>query len=62
MKTSPRLLALLEESRRQVDAMTPEERAAMHEAQRASFVRSMASCEHGVRDWETCPDCRRERA
>jgi hypothetical protein len=34
-----------------------DERMAMHKAQRESFARAMAPCEHGVADWETCPDC-----
>lgn len=29
------------------------------EEQRQSWARSMAPCEHGRRDWEQCPDCRR---
>ena len=49
---------LLREAVAKVDAMTPEEYAAMIDAQRKSWARSMAPCEHGVRDWETCPDCR----
>lgn len=53
-----RLDDLLRRAREMVDAMTPEQRAAMHEAQLASFLRSMEPCEHGIRDWETCPDCR----
>ena len=35
--------------------MTPEE----YEAQRQSWVRGMTQpCEHGVVDFEQCPDCR----
>lgn len=38
----------------QVHQMTPAE----IEAQRQSWVRGMtAPCEHGVLDFETCPDC-----
>lgn len=43
-------------------AMPPAERAALEareiEAQRQSFIRAMAPCEHGDPDWETCPQCR----
>ena len=39
-------------------AMSPEEKRAMFEAQRQSFIRAMAPCEHGDPDWETCPNCR----
>ena len=38
-------------------AMTPDEKRAMYEAQRQSFIRAMAPCEHGDPDWETCPQC-----
>jgi hypothetical protein len=37
---------------------SPAEREAMHKAQRESFARAMAPCEHGVADFEDCPDCR----
>ena len=39
-------------------AMTPEQKAEMYEAQRQSFIRAMAPCEHGDPDWETCAQCR----
>jgi hypothetical protein len=43
-------------------AMKPEDRAALEAAeivaQRESWVRAMAPCEHGDPDWETCPKCR----
>lgn len=39
-------------------AMTPAERHAHDEAQRQSWLRGMAPCEHGVRDWEDCLQCR----
>lgn len=32
----------------------------MKQAQRESWVRAMAPCAHGNRDWETCPQCRAE--
>jgi len=39
--------------------MTPEQRKAHDEAQRASFVRGMTTpCEHGVLDFEQCAECR----
>jgi hypothetical protein len=37
---------------------SPAEREAMHKAQRESFARAFAPCEHGVADWEDCPKCR----
>lgn len=48
----------LSEARAKYDAMTPAEKVAMHEAQRQSFLRSLAPCEHGVSDWEDCEQCR----
>lgn len=30
----------------------------MKQAQRESWVRAMAPCEHGEPDWETCLQCR----
>lgn len=50
---------LIARSKERVAAMSPVEYAAMIEAQRQSWVRAMAPCEHGIRDWEDCPDCRR---
>jgi len=49
---------LLARARERVASMTPTEREAMWAAQRESWVRGMAPCEHGVSDWEDCPDCR----
>lgn len=49
---------LLRLSRIKVAAMSPEEYAAMIEAQRQSFARAMAPCEHGVADFEDCAQCR----
>lgn len=51
---------LLAEAKARVERMTPEEYAAMIREQAKSWARGMAPCEHGVRDWETCPDCRAE--
>jgi len=42
-------------------AMTPDQKRAMFDAQRESFIRGMEPCEHGDRDWETCPDCLKEQ-
>lgn len=52
------LQSLIDASKARVAAMAPEERAAMYQAQRESFARAMAPCEHGVSDWEECPQCR----
>lgn len=50
---------LIEESKRRMANMMPEELAAMMEEQKKSFVRGMtAKCEHGVLDFEQCPKCR----
>lgn len=50
---------LLADARARIEAMTPEEREAMMDAQRKSFVRGMtAKCEHGMLDFEQCPKCR----
>jgi hypothetical protein len=38
-------------------AMSPEEKQAMFEAQKASWLRGMGPCEHGDCDWETCAQC-----
>lgn len=48
---SPELKAALEKAKNHI--MTPEE----IQAQRESFARGMAPCEHGDPDWETCPQC-----
>jgi hypothetical protein len=47
----PDLSLLIEKARNHV--MTPDEIG----AQRQSWIRGMAPCEHGDADWETCPDC-----
>ncbi len=49
---------LIKQSVELVKAMSPEEKQAMIKAQAESWARSCAPCEHGIRDWETCPDCR----
>lgn len=56
MKTISMLLA---EANARVAAMSLEEQEAMWKAQRESWVRGMAPCEHGISDWEDCPDCRK---
>ena len=53
------ILELLKRAKAAQEAMSPEEWAAMVEAQRQSWLRGMAPCEHGVADWEDCPDCRK---
>lgn len=41
------------------NALTPEQQKAHRQAQRESWVRGMtATCEHGVKDFEQCADCR----
>lgn len=50
---------LLKKAKERVAAMSPAEYAEMMEAQKRSFVRGMmARCEHGVLDFEQCPECR----
>lgn len=53
------LIDLIEKSKAKLAAMSDEERQAMWQAQRESFVRAMTTpCEHGVLDFEQCPQCR----
>lgn len=47
----------IERAREWERTATPEQKAAMDKAQRASWVRAFAPCEHGDPDWETCPAC-----
>jgi hypothetical protein len=54
---SPELEAALNRAREWERNASPEERAAMIRAQRASWARAFAPCEHGDPDWETCPKC-----
>lgn len=50
---------LIRLSKESVSKMTSEEREAMLQEQKKSFVRGMmAKCEHGVLDFEQCPKCR----
>jgi hypothetical protein len=63
MAERPDLDELLRRSVEAVKAMSPEERAAMHEAQRQSWVRAFTTpCEHGELDFEQCGDCRAKTA
>lgn len=48
---------LLEKARRWSETASPEEKRAMLAAQRESWMRAFAPCEHGDYDWETCPEC-----
>lgn len=48
---------LLDRAREWDRTATPEQKAAMLAAQRDSWIRAMAPCEHGDPDWETCPEC-----
>lgn len=58
--SAPALTALLAEARTAYAALSPQDRAAHDAAQRASFARGItARCEHGVLDFEQCPQCRR---
>lgn len=55
-----RLRHLMNEARRRYEALSPEQKKAHDEAQRASFVRGMTTpCEHGVLDFEQCAECRK---
>jgi hypothetical protein len=59
--TEVKLSEALAEAVERVKRMTPDEREAMMAEQGKSWVRGMAPCEHGVSDWEQCPDCRARR-
>lgn len=54
----PKLKDAIAAAREWERTATSEEKAAMRQAQRESWIRAFAPCEHGVRDWETCPECR----
>lgn len=56
------LMQLIAGAQSRRDAMTPEQKAEHDRLQRESLARGMAPCEHGVLDFETCPDCRRRAA
>jgi len=56
----PRLQDLVERANARLAAMTQEERASHDKAQRENYVRAFTTpCEHGVLDFEQCPDCRK---
>lgn len=53
------LSRLLDQAKSWWQNASPEQRAAMKNAQRASFVRAMTTpCEHGELDFEQCGECR----
>ena len=54
---TPELEAKLVWARQYVESLTPAQYAEMIAAQKQSFIRAMAPCEHGDPDWETCPEC-----
>lgn len=54
---TPELIRALEAAKAWEVTATPEEKAAMLEAQRQSWARAMAPCEHGVADFEECKVC-----
>lgn len=62
MRAGDRLAMRLAEIEAERAALKPEDRAKLEadelQAQRESWVRAMAPCEHGDPDWETCADCR----
>lgn len=60
MSADAELARLIREAGARYDALTPEQKAAHDAAQRESFIRAMGPCEHGVRDFETCQQCRED--
>lgn len=57
--TEDELKRLVLAAQQRYDAMNPEQKKSMWDAQRESWVRGMtARCEHGVLDFEQCPKCR----
>ncbi len=61
-KTNSALDLMISKARAIVEAMTPEQLAALREEQRQSFARGMAPCYHGKADWEQCPACGEDHA
>jgi len=59
LEKEPGLEDLLQKAIERVRAMSPEEREAMRLEQAKSFARAFTPCEHGIYDWEQCPDCRK---
>lgn len=50
---------LLEQAKQHMARMSPEDRRKMYEEQKQSLARALSTpCEHGVLDFEQCPDCR----
>ena len=53
------LQRLVDDAMARFNALSPEEQAEHRRLQRESFIRGMTTpCEHGVLDFEQCPDCR----
>ncbi|TXH83576.1 MAG: hypothetical protein E6Q77_03985 [Rhizobium sp.] len=59
---SPELQAALDKANEWMRTATLEQLEAMWKAQRESWVRAFAPCEHGDPDWETCPGCLQDAA
>lgn len=49
---------LIERARHWDATATPEQKEEMYKAQRESWVRAFAPCEHGMFDFEQCGECR----
>ena len=60
-KRYPMLTQAWKEAQARFDALRPEQQRAHREAQAASYARSLAPCEHGVADFEQCPECRKPK-
>lgn len=48
----------LRKAKERMAQMSKEELDEMFKKQRESFARAMMPCEHGVYDFEDCPECR----
>lgn len=59
---SDTLVEAVARAREWMESATPEQLEAMWKAQRESWARAFAPCEHGDPDWETCPGCLQEAA
>ena len=53
-----RLAKVIDQARAIVDNMSEADRLIMEHNQTMSYVRSLRPCEHHIRDWETCEECR----
>jgi hypothetical protein len=51
------LAVAVEQAMERYRAMSPDQQAAMWQAQRESYVRAEAPCEHGDPDWDECALC-----